>query len=291
VPFSLINGISVDSKGNYVVDYETFEYTEKLPGQHVHFFFNTTPPDQAGHPGTGNWYVWGGPRPFNRFRLIDRPKEAVQMCVLVANTDHSVIFESGNCMVLPDIVAAAPVRDTPCMEEPDTASPVMVILPDGKPVLVLGISPDEQWWNVQNPTNPKQSCWLERKETIVSGDLSTLPLVYPSPLPTGAVAANLFVEIQGITIDQGRYVVQYVTKGFTEQIPGTHMHFFFDTVPFDQVGADGSGSRLMHGGPTPFAGYQVSDRPQGATKMCVLVANPDHSVIPDSGNCFDLPTG
>jgi hypothetical protein len=45
----------------------------------------------------------------------------------------------------------------------------------------------------------------------------------------------------------------------------------------------------MFGGPTPFTGYATSDRPDGATQMCVLVANPDHSIIPDSGSCIDLP--
>jgi len=33
----------------------------------------------------------------------------------------------------------------------------------------------------------------------------------------------------------------------------------------------------------------VSDRPSSATKMCALVANPDHSIQLNSGNCVDLP--
>jgi hypothetical protein len=78
-----------------------------------------------------------------------------------------------------------------------------------------------------------------------------------------------------------------VTHEYAEQLPG-YMHFF-NTVPPDQVGASGAGVRLMHGGPTPFSGYATSDRPDGATQICVLVANPDHSIIPDSGNCIDLP--
>jgi len=51
----------------------------------------------------------------------------------------------------------------------------------------------------------------------------------------------------------------------------------------------GTGDRLMHGGPSPFTGYAVSDRPAQASQICALVANPDHSVILGSGNCFDLP--
>jgi hypothetical protein len=40
----------------------------------------------------------------------------------------------------------------------------------------------------------------------------------------------------------------------------------------------------------PFDRYKVSDRPTGASQMCVLVARHDHSVIQNTGNCFDLPS-
>jgi serine/threonine protein kinase len=63
-----INGITVDEQNRFVVDYETFEYTEVVPGIHVHFFFNTVPPDQAGVPGKGPWILYGGPAAFYRLR-------------------------------------------------------------------------------------------------------------------------------------------------------------------------------------------------------------------------------
>jgi hypothetical protein len=155
---------------------------------------------------------------------------------------------------------------------------------------VRGLSADEEWWNVGNPLNMSESCWAARSETLVIGDLSTLPLVEAPPLPTGAPVPALSAQITGITIDdQNRYVVAYQTQGFTEQLPGTHLHFFFNTVPPEQVGMAGGGNRLMFGGPSPFTGYQTSNRPAEATQLCVLVANPDHSVIPNSGNCFNLP--
>ena len=84
----------------YVVNYETFGYTEALPGNHIHFFFNTVPPAQAGVPGCGPWYLYGGPRPFTGYGTGDRGS-ASQMCALVANPDHSVIANSGNCANLP----------------------------------------------------------------------------------------------------------------------------------------------------------------------------------------------
>jgi serine/threonine-protein kinase len=95
-----ITGISL-SGDRYVVSYDTFGYTETLPGMHVHFFFNTVPPDQAGAPGGGPWKLYGGPRPFTEYGTGDRPGGATQMCALVANADHSVMANSGNCMNLP----------------------------------------------------------------------------------------------------------------------------------------------------------------------------------------------
>jgi len=97
-----INNITINDSNKYVVEYETFGYTENLPGMHVHFFFNTVPPEQAGVPGSGPWILYGGPRPFTGYGTSDRPGGATQMCALVANANHSVIQESGNCFDLPD---------------------------------------------------------------------------------------------------------------------------------------------------------------------------------------------
>ena len=289
VPFSLIRGITVDNQGYYVVEYETFEYTEQVPGTHVHFFFNTLPLEEAGKPGNGPWYMWGGPRPFNRARLVERPDDATQMCILVANPDHSVQFNTGNCFNLPDIVVATTLHDTACLGGPAPEYPQVTNLNTSQVLLVHGLSPNELYWNVANPLNMDESCWVERQATGVSGDISTLPLVEAPPMPTGAASTGLSVQITGITLDeQNRYLVDYQTQGFTEQIPGTHIHFFFNTVTPEQLNA-ASGNLLMHGGPAPFTGYTAVDRPAEATQMCALVANPNHTVIIDSGNCFDLP--
>jgi hypothetical protein len=290
VPYGRIKGITTDAQGAYVVDYETFEFTEVLPGMHVHFFFDTVPPEEAGSPGQGPWILYGGPRPFTKYRQADRPKHATQMCILVANPNHSVQALSGNCAILPDVVAASPVRDIPCLLGPAPEYPTVTQLKAGQVLQVRGLSADEGWWNVGNPQNMNESCWAAHSETLVSGDLSTLPLLEAPPLPTEPAAPALSAQITGITIDdQNRYVVAYQTQGFTEQLPGTHLHFFFNTVPAEQVGISGGGNRLMFGGPSPFTGYLTSARPAEATQLCVLVANPDHSIIPNSGNCFNLP--
>jgi hypothetical protein len=95
-----ITGITL-SGGNYVVDYQVFGYTAVLPGRHVHFFFNTVSEDQAGVPGKGPWELYAGPVPFTKYSVSERPGAATQMCILVANSDHSVVKGTGNCVDLP----------------------------------------------------------------------------------------------------------------------------------------------------------------------------------------------
>lgn len=286
IPYSRILDITIRDQ-SYVVEYETFEYTEALPGMHVHFFFNTVPPEQAGSPGVGPWYVWGGPRPFDRARQTERPDLATQMCILVANPDHSVQFDTGNCYTLPDIVAVVTGINLTCKAGPSPDYADAAPLPAGEILLARGISPDESWWNVVNPLDPSDTCWLPLVDTVVSGDISSLPLVQPPELIS---APGKFIEITQIDLNaEGRYVVEYEITGFTEQLPGTHIHFFFNTTPPEQVGISGTGSRLMYGGPSPFTGYRAIDRPAQASEICALVANPDHSIIFNSGNCVKLP--
>ena len=99
--FAQINGITL-SGGNYVVDYETIGYEEVLPGMHIHFFFDTVAPEEAGLPGDGPWQIYGGPNPFTGYSPEDRSPAATEMCSLVAREDHSVYADSGNCSPLPD---------------------------------------------------------------------------------------------------------------------------------------------------------------------------------------------
>jgi hypothetical protein len=101
-----ITSISVQD-GRYVVDFETFGFTPQMPGQHVHFFFDSVPPEQAGMPGSGPWQLYPaaagqpGTSPFTLLTVASRPPNASQMCILVANADHSVNQGTGNCANLP----------------------------------------------------------------------------------------------------------------------------------------------------------------------------------------------
>jgi len=129
-----------------------------------------------------------------------------------------------------------------------------------------------------------------------SGALTTLIQDENILLPAVVKAAAQPIEtarITNITLDASfNYIVAYETDNFTPAVPGVHLHFFFDTVPPDQAGVPGSGPWILYGGSSPFTQYSFDDRPfgpYGAEKMCVLVANPDHSVRQGTGNCFKLP--
>ncbi len=99
-PYVVITAIRADG-ALYAVDYEVHNYDDSL---HVHIFFNTVPPDQAGSPGSGPWKLtWGayGDPPFTQYTIANRPANATQMCALVANSNHSIQLNSGNCIDLP----------------------------------------------------------------------------------------------------------------------------------------------------------------------------------------------
>ena len=113
------------------------------------------------------------------------------------------------------------------------------------------------------------------------------PTSQPTPTPT---PAGRQARITGITISGGQYVVAYQVFGYTPALPGRHVHFFFDTVSEANAGVPGKGPWILYAGPIPFTQYAVSDRPAGATQMCILVANADHSVVKGTGNCVDLPS-
>jgi hypothetical protein len=103
-PYVVITDITLDNNYYYVVDYEVHNFPSDSPGMHVHMFFDTVPPDQAGSPGSGPWKLtWGqyGDPPFMQYAETDRPSGANQMCALVANPNHSVQQNSGNCVDLP----------------------------------------------------------------------------------------------------------------------------------------------------------------------------------------------
>lgn len=125
-------------------------------------------------------------------------------------------------------------------------------------------------------------------EPSVVGSFTPQSAASDSPTATPTLAANT-ARITGIEVLNGRYSVTFETGGYTPKLPGQHVHFFFDTVTPQQAGVPGSGPWFVYGGGSPFTGYSPGERPAGARQMCILVANPDHSVKQSTGNCFPLP--
>jgi serine/threonine protein kinase len=102
-PYVVILEIRVEGP-LYAVDYDVHNFPEGS-NLHVHMFFNTVPPEQAGSPGSGPWKLtygqYGNP-PFTQYTLANRPPNATQLCALVANPNHSIQLNSGNCIDLPN---------------------------------------------------------------------------------------------------------------------------------------------------------------------------------------------
>lgn len=112
-----------------------------------------------------------------------------------------------------------------------------------------------------------------------------LPLVQRE----GSSSSGASAQITAISVTGDSYSISYQTSGFTAQLPGQHLHFFFNTVPTSEAGAPGAGPWWIYATPSPYTGVKLSDRPTGATQLCVLIANADHSVQPGTGNCYPLP--
>jgi serine/threonine protein kinase len=131
--------------------------------------------------------------------------------------------------------------------------------------------------------------------TLIPTD-TTAPTIAASPTavattaPTAVATQGLRAEITNITIANGQYVVDFQVFGYFSDTSSTHVHFFWNTIAPDQAGVPANpGNWKLYGSPSPFTGYSVAEKPIGATQMCILVANPNHSVQLGTGNCFNLP--
>lgn len=139
------------------------------------------------------------------------------------------------------------------------------------------------------PSNNRVVC---QAQTSALGEFALIEVQYRVYLPLiikDFAPAGDYVQINNITLAGNTYQVYFTTYNYTPQLPGKHVHFFFNTVPPEQAGMPGSGPWYMYGGGSPFTGYGTADRPPAATQLCALVANPDHSIVLNTGNCYNLP--
>jgi actin-like ATPase involved in cell morphogenesis len=123
---------------------------------------------------------------------------------------------------------------------------------------------------------------------------TTMATTSATTAPTDPLASSdLAAVIRGVGVSGDAYAVEFETN-FTPLIADDpsqhHLHFYFDTVPISEAGTPGSGPWILYDGPSPFTQWLVSDRPEGATQMCVTVATHTHAVYnPDNFHCMDLP--
>ena len=156
----------------------------------------------------------------------------------------------------------------------------ILVMRFGGSAYILGVESRAQHWKAA------QGVW---QDVVDSFDARAASTAETPDRGEGIPGKERSAIIHDITVDDGRYLVDFETFGYTAEVPGRHVHFFFDTVPPEEAGRPGSGPWFLYGGPSPFQEWTVEDRPDGATKMCILVAREDHSVLQDTGNCFDLP--
>jgi molecular chaperone DnaK len=108
-PFVEIQSVDVNADDQYEVTYTVSGYTpdtEDPDALHIHFFLDTTPPENAGINGdpVGDWDLTDEPNVFATKYGPDSRGEATQMCSAVATFDHSVFQRgttTGNCVDLP----------------------------------------------------------------------------------------------------------------------------------------------------------------------------------------------
>jgi hypothetical protein len=180
-PFAEITGITLDADNNYVVEYKTHNFTEQLPGTHLHFFFDTTPEEQTGMSGGGARLMFGGPSPFSGYNAADRPADAKELCVLVANPDHTVNTGSGNCFPLPDVVAGFVSAQTVCYENPSNTATQTGNLTDGSEILVVGVSTNQDWVYVGSSDGAESDCWVPKSNIQLDANLDGLPVIQTGP--------------------------------------------------------------------------------------------------------------
>lgn len=154
----------------------------------------------------------------------------------------------------------------------------------------------------QPTRQPTQTLSLATNTSIATQEQALVAVATETPaateLPTETITPNAtatpegpYTVITDTRVEGNLYAVDYEVHNFPQE-PALHVHMFFDTVPPEQAGSPGSGPwKLTWGayGNPPFTQYGIANRPPDATQMCALVANPNHSIIPGTGNCVDLP--
>jgi len=108
-PFVNIQSVDVNAEDQYVISYAVTGYTpdvEDPEALHIHFFLNTTDPQNAGTNGDppGQWELTDVLNEYTTAYGPESKGAATQMCSAVATHDHGVFEQgtlTGNCVDLP----------------------------------------------------------------------------------------------------------------------------------------------------------------------------------------------
>ncbi len=217
------------------------------------------------------------------------------LCLTVAVVGGRELFGNTDPTATPTtfFVASAPTATTANddQEEPTGASESDAAIATAAATATT--APTSAPINTSTTAPPQPTPSLVASPTLIA-TATTVPTNTPPPSPTVApspvATEGLRAEITGITVVDGRYSVSFQVFGYFSDTSSTHVHFFWNTIAPDQAGVPANpGNWKLYGSPSPFTGYAVSERPSGATQMCILVANPNHSVQLGTGNCINLP--
>lgn len=89
----------------------------------------------------------------------------------------------------PEVVKAAPASNTNCRAGPSTDYPVIVSIPAGTEVTVLGRNAGSDYFFVENPQAAGSGCWVKGSLVTVFGSIEILafitppPMIYPTAVP------------------------------------------------------------------------------------------------------------
>jgi hypothetical protein len=98
-----------------------------------------------------------------------------------------------------EVVNAVPASNTNCRSGPSTDYPVMVSIPAGTEVKVLGRNSGSDYFFVENPQSPGSGCWVKGSLVTVIGTVAILPVFTPPAIiyPTAAAQPTVSCDING----------------------------------------------------------------------------------------------
>jgi hypothetical protein len=117
-------------------------------------------------------------------------------------------------------------------------------------------------------------------------------LILPSSsvvVPSSVVAApssivvtppNTMINTIGLSSDNLNYAVTS-TSNFVPAFGDNHIHFYYNTEASTVM-------NKMFAGTGPYS-IALSTKPAGATQLCTIVGTATHGIVPNTGNCVNLP--